>query len=356
MRQNFARRAASLVILASVLVGGAAAGAARDVRPTTALPFQKGVNVYVGYNCTALSTWDQWGQTLFGQLKSMGANSVALDFPFYTDGHTANTYYAKQVCGHFYTPPVSFVAALVDVAHSAGLQVFLRPYLDEGRLKQENVKYWTGNIAPSNPSLWFRNYLKTLRPYLIMAQQRHAEHFAIATELNSLETKANWGSEISLVKGLYKNDLVYTEVWRNNPAKRFWNGTSAGIDTYPFLTTLKVKSTVAQILAAWNAYLKPNPVRTLAKWTDDEVGILAQNGAYHYPNTTYLPQSSHPFNQAIQSYWFTAACAFVKSNKMGGIYFATIPLYSGGVLTSPDSSHPFFIQPLAQTAIKKCFR
>lgn len=357
MRQGIARRVLSLALLAGILVGGTAAGASTRDRPASAPLFQKGINVFIGYNCTALSTWELWGTKLFSQIKALGANSVALDFPFYTDGHTADTYYAKQVCNtSFNTPSVSYVAALVDIAHSDGLQVFLRQNLDGAVFMQENPAYWAGNIAPAIPADWFNNYLHTLRPYLVMAQKHGVEHFSMSTELSSMETSSRWKSAISATRSLYRHDLVFTDVWRNNPNKGFWAGTTAGLDTYPYLPKLKVRSTVAQVLAAWNAQLKIDQVSSLSKWTDDETGILAQDGAYAYPNITTLSMAKHPFNQAIQSNWFSAACSFVKAHKMGGIYFTGVPIYDGALLTTPDTAHPFIIQPAGLAEIKKCFK
>ena len=357
-RHSTLRRAASVLAAASVITIGTTAGATiTRVQPMATPVFQKGINLYIGENCTALSTYVGWGTTLFHQIKALGANAVALDLPFYTDGHTASTFYAKTVCGQsFQTPPLGYVAALVDAAHAAKLQVLIRPYLDPASLIAENYTYWAGNIAPSSPQTWFNNYINALRPYLVMAQQHKVEHFAISTEYTSMETSSGWSGVITSAKASFKHDLVYTEVWRNNKNKRFWSGTSAGLDTYPYLTKLKVKSTVAQILAAWNARLKIDKVPTIARWTDDEIGILAQDGAYAYPNITRLSFNGHPFDQAIQSYWFTAACSFVKSHKMHGIYFATVPLYEGKLLSAPDATQPFTLQPLGLSVIKKCFK
>jgi len=49
--------------------------------------------------------WEIWGRTIFKEIKALHANSVGFTFPFYTDGHTANTYYPKLVCNSEYNTP-----------------------------------------------------------------------------------------------------------------------------------------------------------------------------------------------------------------------------------------------------------
>jgi hypothetical protein len=149
---------------------------------------------------------------------------------------------------------------------------------------------------------------------------------------------------------------VFTATWLNSPDKKVWPGSTAGIDTYPYLPSLTPTSKEAQILGAWNHLLVKYPIPgKLSAWTDDETGIPAQNGAYASPNLTNLPLSKYPFNQLIQAHWFTAACAFVKTHNMGGIYFSTVLIYNGGLLTKPNPKESFVLQPSGLAEIKHCF-
>lgn len=320
-------------------------------------PKQWGINVWIGNSCEPTSTWEIWGQTLLSEIKELDANAVAFTIPFYSDAHTANTYYAKQVCGTSYsTPTPTEVSQLVQLAHANDLQVFLRPYLSVANMQAVNPAYWSGNIAPTDPTTWFSNYFDALKPYLVMAQADAVEHFAISTELSSMTSSPGWARLIYSAKSIYTGNLVFTQTWQNSPNKKIWPGTSAGIDTYPYLARLKPTASVAAITAAWNLELKKFPIPgKLSSWVDDETGIAAQSGAYRSPNVTSLPLYYFPFDEAIQANWFTAACAFVKAHQMGGIYFSTALIYSNGLPAAPAPTTTFELQPLAQTAIKSCF-
>jgi hypothetical protein len=345
-------------VVSSVAAASSSSGAARASRVTPAVTsHQWGINVWIGYTCEPISTWEAWGRNIFKQIKALHANSVALTIPFFTDGHTANTYYAKLQCNTEYdTPTPTGVGELVKLAHADGLHVFLRPFLSDSDMVKVNPLYWAGDIAPTDPQTWFTNYLTTLEPYLKMAQSLKVEHFAISTELASMTSSTYWTFAISAAKAIYKGDLVFTATWLNSPDKKVWPGSSAGIDTYPYLPSLNPNSKEKQILGAWDHLLLKFAIPgKLSTWTDDETGIAAQNGAYAAPNLTDLPLAQYPFNQNIQANWFTSACAWVKEHNMGGIYFSSVSISSGGLLTKPNPKETFEIQPAGLVAIKHCF-
>jgi len=92
--------------------------------------------------------------------------------------------------------------------------------------------------------------------------------------------------------------------------------------------------------------------------TIDEVGIVAQDGAYSQPWMWSLPLGTHPFNQSIQANWFSMACSFFKSHAMKGIYYWGIWYDDGGsaVLKKPNAARAQEIQPASVSVIKACFR
>ena len=337
------------------------AGASHVVTARAVAVHQKGVNTFVPDSCTSDATWARWATNQVASVKALGANTIAYAFPFYTSSQTSNNFDAVTCETHpgssKQTPSPDRMAALVDVAHTAGLRVFLRPILDETNLEYCKGCY-RGTIHPSNTSLWFANYLNTLKPYLQMAQAHNVEHFAIATELNSLSKSASWLSLIASAKRYYTGDLVFTLLWASDKASTARSGTSNGLDSYMWALGMTPKSTPTQLLAQWNAALKRVPiVPALSTETLDEVGIPAQNGAYNAPWSWYLNPATYPFNQTIQQNWFTMACQFAKTHNMKGIYFWGPALYeNGGILpTVPLPSEPANLQPAGQAAIKTCF-
>ena len=352
----------SFAFVAAVGLVAGVASSATATTPRVAPRYQYGINTYVTYNCQGQHYYDQWASTEIAQYKALGANTIALAFPLYTNSITSNDVFTRLVCGnrHYQSPSPGLLASVVQLAHGAGLRVFLRPLIDQASLFRESPKDWRGILAPTKPRVWFRNYRRAIKPYLVMAQSNHIEHVAIETELNSIANDSAWASAIAASKAIYKGDLVFNYSW-NTPTKKAWRpSTSLGIDTYPVVTDVSISQTPAQLLGRWNHLLHTNPnyvVPLLSRVTIDEIGIPAQAGAYAKPFVGSLPLASHPFNQSVQLRWFTAACAFMKQHKMRGIYYFGPWMGSdkGAMLTSPSPSRPSDIQPASRSAIKRCF-
>jgi len=368
MKLRTIKLAAALgVALSTVVIAGTAGGATSATSPSKSHvthhspTYQYGINTYITYNCQTPAGFDRWAATEIAQFKALKANSIALAFPLYTDNVTANKVYAKSVCtgSAYQTPSATLLAGIVDLAHRAGLSVLLRPLLDQANLFKQGPAYWRGVLAPTNVSLWFSNYLTTLRPYLQMAQAHHVEHFCISTELNSLSHLSNWSTAIAIAHLVYHGDITFSYSWSATVSKQLHASTSPAIDTYPSLTSARLGDSPARLLSLWNSLLSTAryAVPSIAKTTIDEIGIPAQSGAYSSPYNFSLPLSKYPFNQTVQVNWFTAACAFMKSHHMKGIYYwgPFLSNNSGSMLRYPNPGRTSDIQPAAQLAIKKCF-
>ena len=332
------------------------------VSPPRVHQYQFGINTYFTYGCQTPAQINQWATTTVAQYKALGANSIAIAIPLYTDSITSNSVYAKDDCTTFayQSPPPSVVAQVVDVAHAAGLQVLFRPLIDQKNLFTEGPNDWRGVIAPTDLSAWFASYLTTLRPYLIMAQAHNVEHFVLETELNSIASASYWSTAIALSRRLYHGDLVWNYSWDTPVTKITRPQTSLGIDAYPKVMNLPDTATVPQLVYGWNHLLRSRSyyvVPKISATTIDEIGIPAQRGAFPQPYMGSLPPATNPFDQTIQARWFTAACDFMKQHQMRGIYYwgPWLGFNSGSMLTQPTPSEPTNIQPLAQAAIKKCF-
>jgi hypothetical protein len=336
------------VAAAGSLVPPAGASATPKASPTQ----QLGFNTYVQELCQSSATWASDASGQFTELKSLGANAIALAFPIYMSGITSSTLFAKSTCGTIYqSPSPARLAVAINEAHALHLTVFLRPLVQETQLI--NGK---GEIRPKNIGLWFKHYLAVLTPYLKLAQQLKVEHFAIATEIDSLVKKPNWASLIKTAKRYYKGQLVFAVPWGHGQATHA--GTSPGLDAYQGIQAPDT-ATPAQLLADWNYAAKtadPLPFR-LSSASIDEIAIVAQDGAYPTPWVYSLPLATHPFNQSIQANWYSMACSFFKTHNMRGIYFWGI-WYSNGadaVLTTPGPGLTQEIQPESAAVIKQCY-
>ena len=323
---------------------------------------QHGIAIYATDSCQSADAWQQEATNEMRGIKSLGANSVSIAFPFYVTGPATNSVFAADLCGEPVAVPVALqspsparLAVLVHAAESVGLQVMLRPLMDESNL--DVFDNWRGGIKPTNPAAWFASYESVLKPYLEMAQANKVALFAISSELTSLATSGEWRSAIEQALKLYSGQVVFDSSWNVDPSPGdVHKGTAVAQDAYPLLRKLTTTSTVAQILAAWNNYLLVKPLPAAAgRVTFDEVGIAAVDGDYAAP---YDSPIGAVFNQSIQANWFAAACEFAKAHKLEGLYFwgPNLPYHQGSLMTQPDPTQPTELQPAAQSVIRSCFK
>ncbi len=329
--------------------------------PAVTIP-QHGIDVFAQDNCQPDAEWQQNATNEMQGIKSLGANSVSIAFPFYMTGPTTNTVFTADLCSQAEPSPVPLrspsparLAILVQAAESAGLQVMVRPLMDQSNL--DAFGDWRGVVAPTSDPAWFASYESMLKPYLEMAQANDVALFTISSELSSLGTASQWPSVVTFASKLYSGQLVFDTSWNVDPALGdIHSGTAVAQDAYPLLPSLTPTSTVAQILAAWNGYLKLKPLPVADDHvTFDEVGIEAIDGAYATPNVP--PSGGSTFNQNIQANWFTAACEFAQAHKLEGLYFwgPELSYNYGNLMTQPVAAQPSELQPATQKAIQKCF-
>jgi hypothetical protein len=348
-----------LGLLGSTLVG-TSGGAAAISHATSA---QYGVNVYVTDTCASSPTWQATANNESSGIKSLGANTIAIAFPFYTASLNSNSVFAANQCPGSsdpdpavspQSPTAARVAVLVKSAQAHGLHVLLRPELNEVDLRPK----WRGVIAPTNTTAWFASYQSMMKPYLQMAQTDKVTRFDISVELSSMAGAKQWASAITADRKLYTGQLVFDGDWvgpgSGSVGLAPHANTAWAVDTYPKVTKSTPSSSVSQLLGQWNSLLAAQkfPVSG-ASATIDEVGIIAQDGAYANPSTF----TGGTFDPKIQANWFSASCQFMKAHKFAGVYFwgPEFSYNSGKLPTTSDSTHPTELQPQAQSAIKACF-
>lgn len=365
--QHF-RPTLALVLGCVVLVGSSTLMSSRPAlgseRPHDSSPAY-GIDAYFAYSCQTPQEVGQDAATQVADDKALGATYIGISFPLYTATIKSNDVFAKDSCTGrtFQSPPAAIVGDVVAVAHAAGMKVLLRPIIDSENLYREAAygRDWRGTLEPKNVKLWFANYLATLRPYLLVAQSEHVEEFALETELDSLADLSEWATTIKLAKEVYKGDLVFDYSWKTGVKKRSRKGTSFAVDAYPQIKGVGVSASPRLLLKHWNAILPTMQyhIPNLKLTTIDEIGIAAQDGAYSVPaEGSLLPLASHPFNQSIQENWFTAACEFMKQHDMLGIFYWSPESFTtdhGAMPNVPDPTHPAYMQPKAQSAVKTCF-
>jgi hypothetical protein len=328
-------------LLVGSVVGIEAAGSASS-SSAARTTHQYGVNAQFydyGLSGTLLSLY---AHNDFAYVKSLGGNAVIITIPFEMPSLTAN-----NITPQSWTPTSARVGIVIADARALGLHVTLRPLVD-----QSNLPSWRGAIEPSNPTLWFANYLTFLEPYLKVAQTDKVTTFDIASELQGTFKLPEWPALISKAKTWFKGTIELSGSWGNG-ATIHMKGATSGIDAY-----LGVKAppsaTVATLLAGWNANLKKHRFPNAQNATTlTEVGIAAQDGAYTNPNRPQIG-SNTPIDPVIQTNWFTAACEFARQHSLVGIYFWRLDIGSS-LNQLPTPSDPTLFATSTVSEIKACF-
>ena len=311
-------------------------------------PEQLGVNVLWYYNGSdSKAQITDKARKTFAYVRGLGANSVAINYPFYMSSPTAD-----KVSTGSGTPSPQQLEIAVQTARHYHLRVTLRPLLDE---QSFGTNSWRGTLDPTSRSEWFKSYYKLLRDYLVMAQSAGAQQLTIGTELTSLQDDGHWTGLVGQIRQVYHGQLLYSNNWDQLASNTAGSVADLqGLDAYMPLQ-LNNNASVGSIVAAWNKWLDGIPQSVhVNDMLLTEVGIPAQPGAYHKPYGG--GNANGPINPAIQRNWFAAACQVMHQRGMAGIYYWRVTF--GRVPGTFDASKapPASIIGRGSTAIQQCFR
>ncbi|MHC5906072.1 glycoside hydrolase family 113 [Streptomyces sp. S6] len=281
-------------------------------------------------------------------LIGLGANSVAISFPFFTKSPTSDTLTAEAK-----TPSPERLQSVLHVFEQAGFRTTLRPVMDERALI--GTKDWRGSIKPASDSAWFTSYERFLTPYLKIAQAEKANTFVVATELNSMEGKPGWEKVVTSAEKTFKGEISYDANWDNYVSGRISMPVNhLGVDAY-FPVKVPDTASVKTLVKGWNTWLDKKTTGPLPKITVAEAGIGAMDGAYHAPGDFYTRRAVNP---DVQANWYTAVCQVVQERRMSGVYWWSIH-FNDDPNTPPDDAHAsrldFAGRPLTEGAVKSCF-
>ncbi|NSL52401.1 glycoside hydrolase family 113 [Calidifontibacillus erzurumensis] len=304
--------------------------------------FQAGMNVIIYGHPDTLES-----RNVFEHLRSLGINSVAINFPFYQSDWKAN----EVITSPIYTPTIEELQAVIEEAHHIGLSVMIRPIMDEQAFLPSNM--WRGQIKPKDPNAWFDSYEKLILTYAMLAQSTNAKSLNIGTELNSMQNQYQnrWMKLIEKVRQVYKGELVYSfnfdtvhEIHSIEFVKLL---DYIGIDAY-FPLELPDYATTEMLEKEWMRQIKQMKETLWQKpILVTEAGIIPVAGAYRtpysgsLPNQRYDPQAQVNYYEATYNVW---------KPRVQGIYW-------WGVLVGQDPNEISF-SPLnmpTEKVIKKQF-
>jgi hypothetical protein len=269
--------------------------------------------------------------------RALGANTVMISFPFYSSAE-------KPYVGSA-TPSPHILAEAISAARAQGLQVGVRPLLDEANLPRSRP--W---FKPDDVATWLGTYASLIVPYARAAQQAGADRFWTGTELTLFAHDTHWAQVTRAVRSVFKGQLYFAANWvtpsdsANLPGSG-GPGVAADADAYPV-----IPYPLSRLHAEWASMATVLPRGTVLS----EVGIAARAGSQAHPYA-WKP-SSAPLYPREQVAWFTAACEAVATDHLGGIYFWSVDVgRSLTVKPTPQTANQFTASPGA-TAIKACFK
>jgi hypothetical protein len=268
--------------------------------------------------------------------RALGANAIMISFPFYSSSRVPTAGAS--------TPSPAILALAIRTARAQGVQVGVRPLLDQHNLGGARVGF-----VPKNVAAWLCAYAKLLAPYATAAQQAGANRFWMAAELTQFAHNAGWADVTRAIKARFKGTVYFAANWVTANDTRLLPGSggpgvTVGADAYPTMPY-----PLSQLKARWASRALGLPKGTVLS----EVGIEALAGAQYKP---YISSpSTAPLVPAVQVDWFNAACNAVAVDHLGGVYFWSINV--GDSLTvKPTSKTPTkFTDAPGATAIKACF-
>lgn len=280
--------------------------------------FQAGMNVLIYGHPNMVEA-----KKVFEQLRSLGINSVAINFPFYQTSLQANQVTTSPIN----TPTIPELQEVIEKAHDVGLSVMLRPIMDEQIFLSSNR--WRGQIKPEDPDAWFDSYQALLLTYAKLAQSTNIKLLNIGTELNSMQNHYNdrWVEIIEHVRYVYKGELMYSFNWdtvdeiSSNEFVKLLD--HVGIDIY-FPLNIPDGASVEMLEKAWNEQINPfNDKLGHESIVVTEAGIIPVAGAYRTPYAWSINDGK--FDQQAQANYYEATYNVWKP-MIQGVYWWNVTL------------------------------
>lgn len=327
--------------------------------PTTASPqikqvaspwqpgmFQNGVQLY-WHTTGPDESVQQAADRALDYIVGLGANSVGITFPVYTDGPTPSKVYAGGE-----TPTPAQLELVIKAAKQRHLRIMLRPIIDEANIMM-TPNAWRGNLTPANIDAWFASYQTLLLKYVDVAVRNQVDEFVAGTELFSLQNHTDKWRSVSdtLRHASFTGAISYSVNWdsSNNDSLPF---DAIGLDAYPAIQ-LGDDASVEQLTAALTDWIDQQPASIRSKLTIQEAGIPAISGMYPHP---WFWGSNESQNLTVQAHWFTAVYQAAKAAQTTGVYYwmvdSNVDPSKADATSDPSGS---FIKRPAEESIKNNF-
>ena len=194
------------------------------------------------------------------------------------------------------TPTIDSVKHAIEVAHSLGLKVMLKPMVDT--LEDEKIQgyptVWRGEIQPSVE--WFESYSEFINSFAEFAEQNNVELFSVGCEFKATTSeKEQWERVISGVRKHYSGPITYAADWTSYQDIEWWESLDyVGIDAYFPLTLFNYDPSLEELKNAWDNYA--NEIEEWISGVDKpviftEIGYRSGDGTNVAPSNYWLDMS-----------------------------------------------------------------
>jgi hypothetical protein len=214
-------------------------------------------------------------QKAMSAAKATGANSVEIDFDFFTSNPQSNSVTIHNTSQN----NLNNLAEAIGVAKSLGLSVWVKPEVEIGGPGTPGSTNWAA-LAPTDPKAWFQSYSTALKTMGATAQAAGADHFILTNELRSMTNGpyvAEWTQLFQEVRGVFKGPIGFNAGAFWSFGKQEYEGIPAGVvgqldfmglSAYPrFSTDHTTTETVAQVQAGWTKdYTGRNVLNEIHSW------------------------------------------------------------------------------------------
>eukprot|EP01098_Paradermamoeba_levis_P015160 TRINITY_DN7545_c0_g1_i1.p1 TRINITY_DN7545_c0_g1~~TRINITY_DN7545_c0_g1_i1.p1 ORF type:complete len:404 (-),score=100.06 TRINITY_DN7545_c0_g1_i1:13-1200(-) len=258
--------------------------------------FQKGMTFADGRWCPTVRFDSPSAILSLEDLAETGANWIAVIVTWFQ--HNINT-------TDIYPLPVKTATDdeldfIIDLAHSKGLKVMLKPHIDLAN--ETNPELWRGDIGwhytADQWQMWFPNYKNFILHYAALATKLKVEQLAVGTELIVSDLHdPEWRSVVSEIRKVFPGNLTYAcNFWGDNvfgstysPLNVTWWDVVdiIGVDAYFPLSGNTTQPTYEQLLGGWSdhVFLLETLVKTYNKpLIFTEIGYTSQTGCNRQPN------------------------------------------------------------------------
>ena len=217
-------------------------------------------------------------QSLTTEITDLGVQHVLIVIPLKQTDYKSN----NPILG----VPIEVIRKTIQQSQALNLKISLMPLIT---LENRRMDHWRGILAPSDPSLWWRNYSLEMRRIGFLAESFQIERLIVGAELSSLENEtAHWRKLILNLRTIYKGRLTYSANWDHYRDISFWDA----LDEVSVTAYFPIQS-IHSIESDWQNYL--DQVQEYAH-VNKKPFIITE---YGYPS---LSSALHePWNEAAQA-------------------------------------------------------